>query len=343
MIYKFKENRVWRAYFGGERLDEFSGKAERVRGRRPEEWVASTVTAFNADRPDEKEGVSITEDGENFLKLIENNPKEMLGEALAKKYDNKMSILVKLLDAGERLVIQCHPSVPFAIKEFGSQFGKTECWYILEADADANVYLGFKEGITKEKWKALFETQDVEGMLNCLHNHPVKKGDLYFVEGGVPHAIGGGCLMVELQEPSDLMVIPERKTPSGVTLADVKLHGGLGFDKMWDCYHYDGVTIEEIKAKYYRHVDETKEGIIPVVDSSLTNRFKLDVLRVNGEFTTDFEGKYAVCIVTDGSLTLIDGENEYNLKKSDKFFAPASTKKLIWKGKGEVAINLPCE
>ena len=70
MIYKFKENRVWRAYFGGERLDEFSGKAERVRGRRPEEWVASTVTAFNADRPDEKEGVSITEDGENFLKRM---------------------------------------------------------------------------------------------------------------------------------------------------------------------------------------------------------------------------------------------------------------------------------
>ena len=123
MIYKFKENRVWRAYYGGERLDAFAGKTERVRGRRPEEWIASTVTAFNADRPNEKEGISITEEGKNFALLIDENPKEMLGEALAEKYNNKMSILVKLLDAGERLVIQCHPSVPFAKKEFGSQFG----------------------------------------------------------------------------------------------------------------------------------------------------------------------------------------------------------------------------
>ena len=343
MIYKFKENRVWRAYFGGERLDDFSGKSERVRGRRPEEWIASTVTAFNADRPDEKEGVSITENGENFLELIENNPEEMLGKALAEKYDNKMSILVKLLDAGERLVIQCHPSVPFAKANFGSQFGKTECWYILEADDDANVYLGFKEGITKEKWMALFETQDVEGMLNLLHNHPVKKGDLYFVEGGVPHAIGGGCLMVELQEPSDLMVIPERKTPSGVTLADVKLHGGLGFEKMWDCYHYDGMSREEIKAKYYRSVDQKSEGVIPVVDNSLTERFSLDLLRIKDELTTSFAGKYAVCVVTEGSLNLCDGEQEYSLKKSDKFFVPASAQKLLWKGEGEVVVCLPRE
>ena len=324
-------------------MDAFSGKEERVRGRRPEEWIASTVTAFNADRPNEKEGISITEEGENFAALIENNPEEMLGKALAEKYNNKMSILVKLLDAGERLVIQCHPSVPFAKKEFGSQFGKTECWYILEADDDANVYLGFKEGITKEKWKALFETQDVEGMLGCLHNHPVKKGDLYFVEGGVPHAIGGGCLMVELQEPSDLMVIPERKTPSGVELADIKLHGGIGFEKMWDCYHYNGMSEKEIKEKYYRHVSEKETGMIPVVDSSLTERFSLSVLRFDGEYTTDFNGKYAACVITDGSFTINDGEKEYSFKKSDKLFIPASSGKLEWTGKGEAVICLPCE
>jgi mannose-6-phosphate isomerase len=171
----------------------------------------------------------------------------------------------------------------------------------------------------------------------------VKKGDLYFVEGGVPHAIGGGCLMVELQEPSDLMVIPERKTPSGVLLADVKLHGGLGFEKMWDCFNYEGMSEAEVKAKYYRHVDESAEGKISVVDASLTQRFSLDVLRVNGEFTTDFCGKYAVCVVTDGSITLSDGDEEYKLSKSDKFFVPASCGKLLWKGKGEVTINLPCE
>lgn len=338
MIYKFKENRVWRAYFGGERLDSFAGKKERVRGRRPEEWIASTVTAFNADRPQEHEGISVCENGENFAELIENNPEEMLSKAQSEKFGGKMSILVKLLDAGERLVIQCHPSVPFAKKEFGSQFGKTECWYILDADETANVYLGFKEGISKEYWKSLFDSQNVEGMLDCLHNHKAKKGDLFFVEGGVPHAIGGGCLMVELQEPSDLMVIPERKTPSGVELADIKLHGGLGFEKMWDCFNYDGMSSQEVLKKYYRHIDENEMGIIPVVDEELTQRFSLSLLRFDGEYELSLSGKYAVCVVTDGEFDLKEGNETYRFKKSDNFFIPAFAGKLCFTGKGEIAL-----
>ena len=105
---------------------------------------------------------------------------------------------------------------------------------MLSCDDNACVYLGFKPGITREKWQELFLRQDTEKMLGCLHKFPVKAGDLWFVAGGVPHAIGGGCLMIELQEPSDLMVIPERVTPAGITLAGQKLHGGLGFEKMFD-------------------------------------------------------------------------------------------------------------
>ena len=63
-------------------------------------------------------------------------------------------------------------------------------------------------------------------MLSCLHKVPVKPGELWFVDGGIPHAIGAGCFMIELKEPSDLMVIPERQTPSGRKLSDVKLHCG---------------------------------------------------------------------------------------------------------------------
>ena len=86
-------------------------------------------------------------------------------------------------------------------------------------------------------------------MLNALHRFELKKGDFIFVEGGVPHAIGAGCFMAELQEPTDLMVIPERITPSGVELSDVKLHCGLGFEKMFDCFIYNGYDRETIQEK----------------------------------------------------------------------------------------------
>lgn len=326
MILRFLENRVWRAYYGGERLDAFEGKTECVRGRRPEEWIASTVTAFNADRPGEQEGISVCLDGQPFDRVLLENREKLLGG------EEAMSILVKLLDAGERLVIQCHPTVPFAKKYWHKPFGKTECWYILSAEEDAHVYLGFREGITREHWKDLFEKQDIPGMLSCLHRHPVKPGNLYFVDGGVPHAIGGGCLMVELQEPSDLMVIPERVTPSGVVLADEKLHGGIGFEKMWDCFSYDGMSQEEIRRKYFRHVLPRENELCNVVDSSLTDRFAMQLLHVTRSTDTDFGGRYAVGVVIEGSGMVSEGGRQLPVRKSDSFFISADTGPLTWQG-----------
>jgi len=179
MVFSFKENRVRRAYTGGMQIDKFIGKEICKDSNMPEEWLASTVTAFNPDyEPVENEGLSICSNGEIFKDVLEENCEKILGKRLNEKYCGKASILVKLLDSAERLVIQCHPTVPFAKEHFNSDFGKTECWYFLDTKPEACVYLGFKEGITKEKWVALFENQDVEGMLNCLHKIPVKKGVL---------------------------------------------------------------------------------------------------------------------------------------------------------------------
>ena len=234
MLYLLKQNRVYRSYYGGKRLDKLCGKDICEDSQFPEEWIASTVRAFNAGREDIVEGPSVCEDGRRLADIIKENPKKFLGEEQFNKYGENMSILVKLLDAAERLFIQCHPTIPFAKKYFNSQFGKTECWYIISAEEGAFVYLGFKPEITKEKWQKCFDEQDVDGMLALMHKLSVKAGDLIFVEGGVPHAIGEGCLLCELQEPTDYMVIPERTSKSGITLTDRKMHGGLGFERMMD-------------------------------------------------------------------------------------------------------------
>lgn len=332
MIYKFKENRVWRAYTGGKRIDSFYGKENCIDSRMPEEWLASTVEAFNPDRPIKGEGLSVCEDGRTFKDILSENPEKILGKKLSQKHNGQQSILVKLLDSAERLVIQCHPTIPFAKEHFNSNFGKTECWYMLDCEEDACVYLGFKTGITKEKWKKLFEAQDTEGMLDCLHKFEVKKGDLWFVDGGVPHAIGGGCLMVELQEPSDLMVIPERVTPAGITLAEQKLHGGLGFDKMFDCFEYVGYSKEEARSKYYRKAVLTDNEFSTVVGKDLTDSFSMKALRVNGDMTVDLADRYAVAVVTAGEGRLKTAEETFELRKSNNFFITADSGKLEFSG-----------
>ena len=94
MIYKFKENRVWRAYTGGKRIDKFYGKEKCIDSRIPEEWIASTVEAFNPDRQIKGEGLSICEDGRLFKDILDENPEQILGKSLSEKYGGKFSILV---------------------------------------------------------------------------------------------------------------------------------------------------------------------------------------------------------------------------------------------------------
>lgn len=290
MIYKLQENRAFRSYTGGSRIDKLRGKTNCASGSFPEDWTASTTRAFNPGREDIVEGYGKTVDGDYI--------KDLIGE--------DMPILVKLLDSDERLVIQAHPTREFAKKFMDSPVGKAECWYFIDTDKDAHVYAGFKEGITREKWVQLFETQDVVGMLGCLHRFNVKKGDCIFIPGGLPHAIGGGCLMVELQEPSDLMVIPERVTPSGRTLADAKLHCGLGFERMFDVFRYSGYSEEEIKTRLMPKRRQLSENVTEIVGSSVTNIFTM--VEITGECVYEHKSKYAVIIVTDGTVS-INGES----------------------------------
>ena len=100
---------------------------------------------------------------------------------------------------------------------FGSDFGKTESWYIIGLREDQEekpyVLLGFKEGITREIFEELYEKQDIRAMEECCHKIPVSVGDMYLVDAGVPHAVGPGCFLVEVQESSDITVGVRERVP----------------------------------------------------------------------------------------------------------------------------------
>ncbi len=119
-------------------------------------------------------------------------------------------------------------------------------------------------------------------VLNLLHRIPVAPGDFVFVDGGVPHAIGGGCFLVELQEPSDLMVVAERFTPSGRRIPDAKMHGGVGWERMFDVYEYEGRTFEETCERYvrkYSQFSNVHKSSLDINDTNVnTNVANVEVL-----------------------------------------------------------------
>lgn len=285
MIHRLQPNRVRRSYFGGNHIDALRGQPPAVT-RFPEEWIASCTEAFNPDAPRPGEGLSLLEGGVTLRSYVSADPVRALGS------EKNMRILFKLLDTSERLVIQAHPTRPFAREYFRSDFGKTESWYILQDGG--SVFLGFREGITSERWRALFEAQDVDGMLRCLHHFPVRRGDMIFVAGGVPHAIGAGCFLAELQEPTDLMVIPERVTPSGIRLSDRKMHCGLGFDRMFGCFDYTGYSEEEIRRKFWISPQKTDAVRTVLLEENSEHPFQLERYDVSG-----------VCLLRSGRAAAI--------------------------------------
>ena len=298
MIAKIKPNRVRRSYRGGGRIDAFTGFSPIEDGElRPEDWTASTTSAFNGTMEIEGEGLGRFQDGRTVRDAV-----------------GAMPILVKLLDADERLVIQAHPTVPFAMERMNSPVGKTECWYFLPGTADdACVYLGFKPGITREMWKHAFETQT--GLLDMLHKVPVKCGDFVFVDGGMPHAIGAGCFMVELQEPSDLMVVAEHFTPSGRRIPDGKMFCGLDFDGMLDVYGYTGFTYDELCARYVRRPEGRTGAAVRILGPELTDKFEM--WRLSGGATLPLGGTPAVAVVARGDGTA----NGLAVRAGDRFLA----------------------
>ena len=285
MIYKLAQNRVSRTYGGGRNIDSFTGEIFKGEGFYPEDWTASTVSAISQDG--KIEGYGMTDCGKSV--------RDTVGE-------DGLPILVKLLDAGERLAVQVHPTAEFATENLGSRFGKTECWYMLGCDEDACVYLGFRKGVTKELWKEAIMGGDSKRILSMLCRIPVRKGDFVFVGGGIVHAIGKGCFLAELQEPSDLMTVAETKTESGRDIPSFRLDMGLGLDKALDMYDYTGFSEDELRGKYVFRPDTVKNGVTSVCTKELTDKFSMAILNGNARYNPERRCAVAIVISGEGKL-----------------------------------------
>lgn len=201
----FRRNRVFRVYLGGKLFHEFLGDPPED-GNMPEEWVCSSVRALNDGHTDPLEGISLRrEDGKPFHELLAEHPAEYLGDR------KDLGVLVIYLDSAIRLPMQVHPTREFSRKNFNSPYGKAEAWLILVTRPDACIYFGFSREVTPEEFADAVEKSETNAnaMTEFVNRVPVQTGDVFFVDAGVIHAIGAGCLILEVQEPTDFTIQPE--------------------------------------------------------------------------------------------------------------------------------------
>ena len=212
---------MYRFYRGGALIDRLHGRPEQD-GDYPEEWIGSVVAANNPGRDEPEAGLSRLESGQLLRDAIR----------LQRERWGMPEILVKLLDPAERLPVHAHPNREFARVHLGSDYGKTEAWIVVDTRGDeADVWLGLKNAVERDAYREWIERQDTDQLLDSLHRLTVRAGDVVFVPAGVPHAIGAGALIVELQEPTDYSIVCEWK---GFPIEEDAAHLGLGWDTVLD-------------------------------------------------------------------------------------------------------------
>jgi mannose-6-phosphate isomerase len=194
MLYPYKftpvlQERVW----GGNALEHY-GKSVPPGKRVGESWEIS-------DRDEVQSVVSNGPDkGKTLRQQIEAHGPQLLGTNSVK--GTRFPLLVKLLDARERLSLQVHPPAALAAKFKGEP--KTEMWYVLEADQDAHLIAGLRRGVSAADFMRSLEGQkDSKPIIDYVHRFQVLPGDVFFVPAGRLHAIDAGVVLIEIQQNSD--------------------------------------------------------------------------------------------------------------------------------------------
>lgn len=273
----------------------------------PEDWVASCTT-FHGDHAT---GLTTLPGGELLRDAVAAHPANWLGDAHVARFGADPALLVKLLDAGQRLPVHCHPSDEFAAAHYGSRYGKTEAWIIIGAAADSTVHIGFAEdqsAATVADWVA---RQDSAAMLGALNSVTVGAGDAVFVPAGVPHAIGAGVFIVELQQPTDLSVTLEWRD---FLDDEAGGHLGIGFETALGCVDRQGWAnrLPELVRR-----DESTSAVTDLFGRP--GFFRAERLRAGAELDASF----GVLVVLSGSGTLrTERAGEVPLVKGKTFVLP---------------------
>jgi mannose-6-phosphate isomerase len=301
-------NGVARFYRGGPAITALRGVdfgGERV----PEEWIGSTASAFGEGDL----GLSRLPDGTLLRDAIRADPEAYLGPAHVARFGPDPALLVKLLDAGERLPVHVHPDGAFARVHLGTAFGKTEAWIVAgAAHADTAVHVGFREDVDAGTLARWVRDQDGPAMLEALNRVPVGPGDAIFVPAGTPHAIGEGLLIVELQEPTDMSVLLEW---DGFGIAgEEEATLGLGWETALACVDLAACDAAALTGP------EPAGPVASLLPPAADGFFRAE--RLAPDPVAELAPGFAVVIALDGAGTLRTGGDTLDVRRGDAVLVP---------------------
>jgi mannose-6-phosphate isomerase len=235
-------NSIPRFYRGGPAIAALRGLADAPE-REPEEWVGSATTVFG----EEELGLSRLPDGQLLRDALAADPVGYLGPDHAARRGADPQLLVKLLDAGERLPVHVHPDDAFAREALGSPYGKTEAWIVIATEgAAATVHVGLRDDVSAATLERWVRDQDGAAMLDALNTLELEEGDTILVPAGTPHAIEAGVLILELQQPTDLSILLEWE---GFASGEEEASLGLGWEVALACVDRSATDPDRLRGR----------------------------------------------------------------------------------------------
>lgn len=302
-------NPIGRFYEGGRRIARFRG-VDGWSPAAPEDWVGSATEAFGEPGV----GLSALPDGSLLRDAVARDAESFVGPAHAERFGADLGLLVKLLDAGVRLPVHWHPDRAFARTHLRSCYGKTEAWVILEAEADAVVYLGWRDGVTAADLAAWHEAQRPDDVLAAMHRVSVRPDDTVFVPAGTPHAIGAGVLLLELQEPTDFSVLLEWTGFSHEATGDL----GLGPQVALGSVDQDATSSERLADLRRSRPASTRADADRLFPDDADPYFRAERVRGGAEL----DAAFSVFVVAEGRGSLGTDEGDVPIARGDTVLVP---------------------
>ncbi|HSI71409.1 MAG TPA: type I phosphomannose isomerase catalytic subunit [Gillisia sp.] len=291
------KEKIW----GGKKLQDLLGKKSDSDAL-GESWEISGV----------KNDISLVENGtfkgKTINEILEQFKEDLVGEKVYNQFGTEFPLLVKFIDAKTALSVQLHPDDKLA-KERHNSFGKTEMWYIMQADEDAEINIGFSRTITKDEYLEYLDNGKITELLNF---EKVKKGDAYFIHPGKVHAIGAGVLLAEIQQTSDLtyrIYDWDRKDAHGNSR---ELHTALALDAI------DFKKKDDFRLRYEKN--ENKSSKIVSCQYFITN-----YLPVKGEIEKDYSSidSFVIYMCVGGKAEITTNQNSETIEQGQTILIPA--------------------
>ncbi len=326
-------NQIDHEYLGGDRI----GALRNGPGgpQRPEEWLGSTVTRFG----ESERGCTRLPTGELLRDLVLNDPLTWLGPDHLARYGANPAILVKLLDAGQRLPVHVHPTKRFAKDHLNCDYGKTEAWVVLETPSEgASVWVGCKEDTDPIAMRALVDKQDKIGLVALLNEITVHPGDAVVVPSGTPHCTGEGAFVLELQEPTDFSVLMEWE---GFAFnGPVDGHLGLGFDVALECVNRSAFSNEQLEMLVQRNgASSTGYSVEKLMPAAADPYFRAERVTTIGSVTIG--ASFAIVLALEGNGSLRCGDSVTPMPRGNVALVPFAAGPMTFEGPITALVSMP--